>query len=195
MSSNAPVPPALMPSLLPSLAANWWLFLLRGIVAIIFGVLAFVWPGITILTFVMFFGAFVLVDGIVALAAAVTGGTSIVPRWWLAIVGILGIAAGVMTFVWPGITALILLTFMAAWSIAIGVCQIVGAIRLRKEIDNEWLLVLSGALSVLFGLALFVMPGASAVALAWMVSAYAIVFGVLTIAFAFRIRRRDTSSA
>ena len=169
------------------LAKNWWLMLLRGIAAVVFGVLAFVWPGLTLLTLVLFYGAYALVDGALAIVAAITGGTP-APRWWLAIIGLFGIAAGVLTFVWPGITALVLLFFIAGWAIAIGVFQIIGAIRLRKEIDNEWLLILGGILSVLFGIGVLLVPGAGALALVWVIAAYAIVEGILFIALAFRLK-------
>ena len=183
------------PTLLHALADNWWLFLIRGIAAILFGILALAWPGVTLVTLVLLYGAFVLVDGVSALVAAIMGRTSKAPRWWLAIVGLLGIAAGILTFVWPDITALILLLFIAGWSVAIGVFQIIGAVRLRKQIDNEWWLILSGALSVLFGVALFLMPGAGALALIWLIAIYAILFGVVTLAFAFRLRRHKGHGA
>jgi uncharacterized membrane protein HdeD (DUF308 family) len=179
-------------AVVPELARYWWLFLLRGIVAILFGVLAFIWPGLTLITLVLFYGAFVLVDGILALGHAVMGG-GVGSRWWLALVGLAGIVAGALTFLWPGITALVLLFFIAGWSIALGVFQIVGAIRLRKEIDNEWWLILSGVLSVLFGLILLITPGAGALALIWVIGAYAIVFGVMMIAFALKLRTRQAA--
>jgi uncharacterized membrane protein HdeD (DUF308 family) len=134
--------------MLHALARNWWLLLLRGIAAIIFGVLTFVWPGITLLTLVLLYGAYALVDGVLAILAAITGDAP-ATRWWLAIVWLLGILVGILTFAWPGITALVLLLFIAGWAIAPGILQIVGAVRLRKEIDNEWLLIASGVLSVI----------------------------------------------
>src|SRR5262249_9895057 len=136
--------------LLNALAKHWWLLLLRGICAILFGALTFVWPRITLLTLVLLYGSYALADGVLALAAGVLGvaeavmGGAPAARWWLALVGLLGIAVGILTFAWPGITALVLLLFIAGWAIATGVLQIVGAIRLRKEIDNEWLLIASG---------------------------------------------------
>lgn len=183
------------PILLQALAKNWWLILLRGIAAIVFGILAFVWPGLTLLTLIIFYGAFALVDGVLAIVAAISGGSP-VPRWWLALVGIAGIVAGALTFMWPGVTALVLLFFIAGWAIAVGVMEIVGAIRLRKEIDNEWLLILGGALSILFGVALLVRPGAGALALVWMIGIYAVIYGVILISFSLRLRKRaDTISA
>jgi uncharacterized membrane protein HdeD (DUF308 family) len=182
--------PASAPPLMHALARYWWLFLLRGIAAIIFGVLAFVWPGITLVTLVLFWGAFVMVDGVLALANAIMGG-NMGSRWWLALIGVLGLIVGLLTFAAPGVTALVLLWFIATWAIVLGVFQIIGAIRLRKEIDNEWTLVLGGVVSVLFGLILLVRPGAGAVALIWVIGAYAIVFGVLLVAFAFRLKKRQ----
>jgi len=171
-----------------ALAKNWWLLLLRGIAAIVFGLLAFAWPGLTLLTLILFYGAFALVDGVLAIVAAITGGAP-GARWWLAIVGLFGIAAGLLTFLMPGLTALVLLLFIAGWAIATGVLQIVGAIKLRKEIDNEWFLILSGIVSVLFGVAMMLAPGAGALALVWVIGAYSVVAGVLLVALAFRLRK------
>jgi uncharacterized membrane protein HdeD (DUF308 family) len=176
------------PVLLHALAKNWWLLLLRGIAAIIFGVLAFAWPGLTLLTLIIFYGAFALTDGVIAIVAAITGGAP-AARWWLAIAGILGIAVGVLTFMLPGMTALILLFLIAGWATAIGVLQIIGAIRLRKEIDNEWFLILSGVLSVLFGLGIMLSPGAGALAIVWVIGIYAIIAGALYISLAFRLKK------
>lgn len=173
-----------------TLAKNWWLLLLRGIAAIIFGVLAFAWPGLTLLTLILFYGAFALVDGVLAIVAAVTGGAP-APRWWLAIVGILGIAAGLLTFLMPGLSAFVLLYFIAGWAIATGVLQIIGAIQLRKEIDNEWFLILSGVISVLFGLGMMVAPGAGALALVWVIGTYAVVIGAMLVALAFRLKKHN----
>ena len=175
-----------------ALAKNWWLLLLRGIAAIIFGLLAFAWPGLTLLTLILFYGAFALVDGVLAIAAAITGG---VPgsRWWLAIVGLLGIAAGLLTFLTPGLTALVLLFFIAGWAIVTGVFEIIGAIKLRKEIDNEWLLILGGIISVLFGVGMMLAPGAGALALVWVIGAYSVVMGVIFVALAFRLRKHTHS--
>lgn len=171
-----------------ALAKNWWMLLLRGIAAIIFGLLALAWPGMTLVTLILFYGAYVLVDGVLAVVAAITGGT-LAPRWWLAVVGLLGIAAGLLTFLMPGITALVLLYFIAGWAIATGVFQIIGAIRLRHEIDNEWFLILGGIISVLFGGAMFAAPGAGALALVTVIGIYAIVIGALLVALSFRLKK------
>jgi len=131
-------------------------------------------------------------NGVLALVEAVMGGAP-APRWWLALVGLLGIAVGILTFAWPGITALVLLLFIAGWAIATGLLQIVGAIRLRKEIENEWLLIASGVLSVIFGLILVVQPGTGALALLYVIGIYAILYGILEIWLSLRLRSHATS--
>ncbi len=178
----------LMRPMLDALARNWRLILLRGALALIFGVLTFVWPGLTLLTLVALFGAFALLDGVFALVAAVTQGPP-APRWWLALVGVLGVGAGVMTLAWPDITGIVLLFFIAGWAIAAGAFQIVGAIRLRKEIEDEWLLIASGVISVLFGLLILAFPGPGALGLAFAIGTFAIVYGVLMIAWALRLKK------
>jgi uncharacterized membrane protein HdeD (DUF308 family) len=178
--------------LLHALARNWWLILLRGVCAIIFGVLTFIWPGITLLTLVLFYGAYALIDGAIAIWAAIVGGAP-APRWWLLIVGLLGIAAGLVTLLMPGVTALVLLYFIAFWAILTGVMQIVGAIRLRKEIDNEWMLAAGGVLSVLFGVILIVQPGAGALGLLFVIGAYAVIYGVILIGLALRLHNHSHS--
>jgi len=179
---------ALVPRpMLNALCKNWWLLLLRGIAAVAFGVLTFVWPGVTLLTLVFLYGAFALVDGVFALVAAIMGGRP-APRWWLAIVGLLGVAVGILTFAWPGITALVLLLFIAGWAIATGIMQIVGAVRLRKEIEGEWLLIASGVLSLLFGLVLIVQPGTGALALLFVIGVYAILYGLIEVWLSLKLR-------
>jgi uncharacterized membrane protein HdeD (DUF308 family) len=176
--------------MLHALATNWWLMLLRGLAAICFGVLAFAWPSKTLLVLLIFFAAYMLVDGVLALAAAVAGrGTTMMQTWWLVMTGLLGIGAGVLTYFWPGVTALILIMFIGAWALVQGLFQIIGAIQLRKEIDDEWLLVASGAISMLFGIAVLVSPGAGALALVWVVAVYAVLFGGLMVAFSLRLRK------
>jgi uncharacterized membrane protein HdeD (DUF308 family) len=179
------------------LARNWWALALRGVFAILFGVMAFAWPGITLGVMVLFYGAYAVVDGIFAIAAAVTGRTSGMPWWALLIEGIAGIAFGVMTFAWPGITALVLLCVIAAWAIITGVFEIVAAIQLRKEIRGEWILAVSGALSVLLGVLLVSRPTVGLLWIVWMTGAYAIVSGSLLLTLGFRLRRlsRDLVAA
>lgn len=174
------------------LVRNWWLFLIRGICAVVFGVLAFAWPGITLLTLILLYGAYAMADGIFAVVAAFKGGGT-TSRWWLGIVGLLGIAAGVIAFTSPGLTAMVLLLLIAAWSIAMGIAEIFGAIKLRKEIEGEWLLILSGIVSVLFGIALLFRPAAGALALVWLIGSFAILYGILTIGFSFRLKSHQHS--
>jgi uncharacterized membrane protein HdeD (DUF308 family) len=177
------------------LADHWWALALRGAAAVIFGLLAFVWPGLTLAILVLFWGAYALIDGVLDLFASFT--TNHDHRWALLIEGVVGIAAGVATFVWPGLTALVLVYIIAAWGVVTGVFEVIAAIRLRQVIRNEWLLVLSGILSVLFGIALFVAPGAGALALVWLIAAFAIVDGVVLLLLSFRLRGlgRDEPSA
>jgi uncharacterized membrane protein HdeD (DUF308 family) len=185
-SMTAPMPQRPM---LHALTKCWWLLLLRGIAGIIFGILAFVWPGLTLLTLVILYGAFALVDGVLTLVAAFTGSAKPVPTWWLVVVGLLGIGAGVVTFAWPVITAVVLVLIIGAWALVHGIFEIIGAIQLRKEIDNEWWLILSGALSVVFGLILLFAPGAGALGLIWAIAAYSIAFGILFVGLALRLRK------
>src|SRR5918992_1463456 len=151
---------------LPVLSRNWWMLALRGLAAIVFGVLAFVWPDITLFALVLLFGAYMLVDGIFAIVAAVRAAGR-EARWWLLLIeGVLGVLAGLVAAFWPGLTALALLYFIAAWALG-----------------------LSGALSVLFGILLVVIPApAGLLSLVWLIGAYALVFGVLLLVLAFRLR-------
>jgi uncharacterized membrane protein HdeD (DUF308 family) len=181
---------------LPVLARNWWALVLRGLAAILFGVLAFAWPGITLFVLVLFFGAYMLVDGIFAIVAAVRAAGE-EDRWWLLLIqGTLGVLAGLVAIFWPGLTALALLYFIAAWAIVTGIMEIVAAIRLRREIEGEWALALSGALSVLFGVLLVVLPApAGLLSLVWLIGAYAVATGVLLLILAFRVRSEASKEA
>jgi uncharacterized membrane protein HdeD (DUF308 family) len=170
------------------LTRRWWTILIRGIAAVLFGILTFVVPQVSLFVLVMLFGAYALVDGIFAIAAAVRAGRG--GEQWGALLfeGIVGIAAGVVVFLWPAISALSLLIVIGAWAIVTGVLEIVSAIRLRKIIQNEWLLGLAGVLSIAFGVLCFVRPKAGALAITLYIGAYALVFGALEIALAFRLR-------
>lgn len=175
--------------LLPVLSRNWWVLALRGVAAILFGVLAFILPEITLTALILLFGAYMVVDGIFAVVAAVRAEERDA-RWWLLVAeGVLGALAGVVAFVWPGPTALALLYFVAAWAIITGVMEIVGAVRLRREIEGEWALILAGVLSVAFGALLIALPApAGLLSLLWLVGAFAVAFGVMLVALAFRVR-------
>ncbi len=172
-----------------ALARNWWALIVRGVVAIIFGLLALFLPGTTLLALVFLFGAYALVDGIFAVVAGIRRAAEHRQRWVeLLIEGVLGIAAGILTFIWPGITAFVLLYIIAAWAILTGVLEFVEAIRLRREITGEFWLALGGLASVVFGILLLVWPGPGALAVIWLIGIYGIVFGILLIALGFRLR-------
>jgi uncharacterized membrane protein HdeD (DUF308 family) len=174
--------------MMAALARNWWLLALRGLFAVVFGLLAFALPGVTLAALVILFGAYALVDGIFALIAAVREAEAH-ERWWLLVLeGIAGIAAGLITFMWPGITALVLLFLIAWWAVITGIFEIAAAIRLRKEITGEWALALGGVASVVFGLILLFRPGVGALAVIWLIGFYALVFGLLMLMLAFRLR-------
>ena len=171
-----------------TLKLNWWLLALRGLVAVLFGVLAFMWPGATLITLVWLFGAFALVNGILSLVLAAKTPKGYPKVGSLIFGGLLGILAGLLAFVMPGITALGLLILIAAWAIVTGIMELVAAVRLRKIINNEWLLVLAGIASVVFGVILLFQPAAGVLALIWLIGAWAFVFGILLMILAFRMR-------
>jgi len=172
------------------LTHNWWLLALRGLCAVLFGILAFIWPGITLLGMVFMFGAYALVNGILSFVVAARSPRGY-PRFGsLIFEGILSVLAGVIAFVVPGITALALLALVAAWAIVTGIMEIVVAVRLRKVIRNEWLLILAGLASLAFGVLLFLRPAPGVLVLIWWIGAFALVFGVLLISLAFRLRKR-----
>ena len=181
-------------SVVAAMGRTWWLVLLRGIAAVVFGILAWVWPGATLITLTLFWGAYALVDGIAALWSWWQARDRGNAMWQVILIGLLGIAAGIFTFVWPGITAIALLLLIAVWAIANGVFQIAAAIRLRKEITNEWLLILSGVLSVAFGVMMILSPGAGVLAVLWVIGAFAVAYGVLLILFAFKLRKLPASA-
>lgn len=172
------------------LSKYWWMLLLRGVFAVIFGVLAFAMPGITLATLVLFWGAYAFADGIVALFAAISGKTEDDDRWLVGLQGVIGVAAGVLTFIMPGVMAIGLLLAIAAWSLAVGVLQIVAAIRLRKEITGEFWLGLSGLCSILFAFFIIARPGPSALAIIWIIGAYSIVFGISMILLGIRVHSK-----
>ncbi len=171
-----------------SLGRNWGWIVLRGATAVLFGLLAIARPGITLAALILMWGAYAIADGIAAIVAGWQIRDRGRPLWSFFISGALGIAAGVLTFRWPGLTALALLMVIAGWAIFVGVMQIVAAIRLRKVIQGEWALGLSGMLSVTFGVLAAFHPGAGALGVLWMIAASAIGFGVLLVGLGFRLR-------
>ncbi len=174
--------------MLTQLSRNWWVLALRGVAAIVFGILAFLWPGITLAVLVLLFGAYALIDGVFAVIGAVQHRHEH-DRWWVLLLeGIAGIVAGLLTFAYPGITELALLYLIAAWAIVTGVIEIIAAVRLRKEIAGEFWLALGGLFSVLFGVLIALFPGAGALTVVWIIALYAILFGITFIALALRLR-------
>lgn len=166
----------------------WYMLLIRGILLVVFGVLVASWPGLALYTFIIFFGAFALVHGIIGLIGSIMNRADN-EDWWLVLLeGVIGIVIGVLTFAWPGLTGLILAYFIAAWALITGVLRIYSAMKLRKVITGEWMLVIAGIISMLFGIFVFVRPLAGAVAIAWLIGIYAIVFGLLGIMLSFRIK-------
>jgi uncharacterized membrane protein HdeD (DUF308 family) len=177
--------------ILPTLSGNWWALLIRGIAALLFGLAALFWPGITLYVLIIFFGAYALVDGVFAIVAGIRGSGG--RRWVFLAEGVLGILAGLIAFAYPGMTAFVLLYVIAFWAILTGLLRIVMAIWLRREIENEWFLVLSGVISVIFGVLLAALPGPGLLALVWVVGIYELILGVALIVLGFEVRGRRTS--
>ena len=176
------------------LTRNWWLVLLRGIAAVLFAILAFIWPGLTLFALVFLFGAYALATGILSLMVAYKSPKGY-PRFGaLALGGIVSIITGLIAFFMPGLTAVGLLILIASWAIVTGIVEIIAAIRLRKVITREWLLVLAGLASIFFGVVLLLQPAAGALVLVWWIGAYAFVFGILLMILSFRLRRWKDSS-
>jgi uncharacterized membrane protein HdeD (DUF308 family) len=183
--------------MLEKITQNWWMYALRGLVAIIFGIVALTWPGQTLQALVLVFGAYALVDGLFAIFAGIAARGTF-DRWWAVLLeGVAGVVIGLLTFFWPGITAFVLLYFIAAWAIITGIFEIVAAIQLRSVITGEWMMILGGVLSILFGVLLVVFPGAGALSVVWLIGIYATIFGISEIVLAFRLRglRSEIGSA
>jgi uncharacterized membrane protein HdeD (DUF308 family) len=170
------------------LVRNWWALALRGLFAVVFGLVAFLMPGVTLAALVLLFGAYALVDGVFAIIAGLRAAERH-ERWWpFALEGLADFAAGVITFLMPAATAFALLFLVGFWAMFTGILRIVAAVRLRKEIQGEWMLILNGILSVLFGLLLVALPVLGLVTLVWMIGAYALIRGIVLLALAFRLR-------
>ncbi len=178
-----------------TLAHNWWAVAIRGLVAVLFGILALVVPHLTLAVLILLFGAYALADGIFGIVAAVRAAERSARWGTLLIEGLWGVAIAAVAFIWPGETALVLLYLIAFWAIFTGVFEILAAVRLRREIVNEWLLGLAGLASVVFGVLLVVFPGAGALTVIWLIGAYALVFGVLLLGLAFRLRNSSTAGS
>ena len=164
------------------------LLLVRGLIGVGIGIVAIAWPGITIAVLVSIFGVYAVIDGTTNLVLGLSRSAPQGRSWAHAVQGIAGIVIGVLAFIWPGVTALALVLFIGAWATVTGILEIAAAIRLRKVIEREWLLVLSGALSVLFGLLIFAFPAAGALGIAWLLGIYAAAAGTVLVALALRMR-------
>lgn len=175
--------------MLTQLTRNWWAVALRGVIAILFGVIALAWPGLTLEILVLFFGAYALVDGIFAMIAAFTNRSGHDKWWVLLLEGLVGIAAGIITFFRPGLATLVLVYVISFWAIVTGILEIAAAIQLRKEIRGEWMLALSGIVSLFLGVSLFLFPAAGALTLTWLIGAYAILFGAMWLGLSLRLRK------
>jgi uncharacterized membrane protein HdeD (DUF308 family) len=170
------------------LVRNWWALGLRGLAAILFGLIAFLAPGVTVAALVLLFGGYALIDGVFSIIAGIRAAERH-ERWWpFALEGLASILVGVIAFVMPAAAAFAMLWFVSAWAILTGVLRISAAIRLRKEIRGEWLLVLNGALSVLLGILIVMRPVLGLIWVTWMVGAYAMVYGIVLVGLAFKLR-------
>jgi uncharacterized membrane protein HdeD (DUF308 family) len=170
------------------LSKNWWKLLLRGLVAIGFGVLTFMRPGITLAALVFTFGIYALIDGVLAIWTAIAG-RNVIEHWVVLLLGgLCGVGIAVLTFMVPGITALALLFYIAFWAILMGVIGIIAGVRLRKEITGEWVLILSGLVAVAFGVFLIARPGDGALSILSILATFAIVYGILLSVLAFKVK-------
>src|SRR3712207_1939884 len=179
----------------PDLAPSWWALALRGLVAVLFGLAALFLPGLVLEVLILLFGAYALVDGILAVVAAFRSSGRGMRRPLLLIEGAIGILFGIVALFWPGLTALALLYVVAFWAIFTGIARIVMAIMLRRQIENEWSIALSGALSVILGIVLMLIPGAGLLAYTWLIGLLALALGIALIVYAFSVRGQRMSSS
>lgn len=181
-------------SMLPTVSGNWWALAVRGVAAVLIGLAALAWPGLTLAVLIILYGAFAVVDGGIAIFAGLraNGGTR---RWLLLAEGVLGLLAGLVALFWPGLAAVVVLYVFSFWAIFGGLLRILGAILLRREIDNEWTMALGGALWILLGIVLAVLPGAGLLAVAWVIGVLTLAMGVTLIIQAFRVRGQSTGGS
>ena len=170
--------------MLDLLSRRWWWILVRGIAAILFGIVAFARPGLTLWALVVLFAAYAIVDG----ASMIVFGRRLGNWFWYALAGLVSMAAGVVAIAWPGITAMALLWVIAAWAILSGIFQIMSGMEIRKEVEGEWVLYVGGALAILFGLMLFFRPGAGALSVVWLIGTFMILFGILQVILSFKLK-------
>jgi uncharacterized membrane protein HdeD (DUF308 family) len=180
--------------MMPTVSGNWWALAVRGGAAVLIGLAALVWPGLTLAVLIILYGAYAVVDGGFAIVAGLrgTGGTR---RWLLLAEGVLGLLAGLVALFWPGLAGVVALYVFSFWAIFGGLLRILGAILLRREIENEWTMALGGALWVFLGIVLAVLPGAGLLALAWVIGVLTLAMGVTLIIQAFRLRGQSTGGS
>jgi uncharacterized membrane protein HdeD (DUF308 family) len=177
--------------MLTLIAENWWLYILRGFLTIAFGIVALTWPNLTLRVLIILFGVYAILQGILATGAAFRRWRE--RSWWLVLLeGVAGIAVGLVAFIWPTLTAIILLVLIALWAIATGIIEIAAAVQLRKELAGEWRLALAGAISIFTGILFLSDPGAGAVALVWLIGIYAVLFGALLTYIGFALRKHES---
>ena len=175
--------------MLELVARSWWVYIVRGVLALVFGLFAYLNPAITMKILLIFFGIFIFIEGLLAIVGSIAG-RKYSDIWWLVLLeGIAGVIIGVITFTRPAVTGMVLIVFVALWAIWSGLFRIITAIRLRKELDSEWLLIFGGIISILFGVMLFAHPGAGIVAIAWLIGFFASMSGILMITFGIKARK------
>ena len=174
-----------------SLTRNWWLVVVRGVLAILFGLTAVFWPGLTFLVLILMFGIYAMVDGVFAMLTGVVS-SRYSPRWWVFLLeGVVGFAAGLVAILRPGLAAFVLIAVIASWAILTGILEIAAAIRLRREISNEWMLAFAGFVSIVLGVLLFFQPAAGGLVITLMIGLYALIFGIVLVILGFRLRKWD----
>ena len=167
---------------------HWWQVAVRGLIALLFGIMLLAWPGVSLFIFAILFGAFAFVDGIFTLVAAVNYKAGAGQRAWLFVRGILGIIVGIITFFWPAITELALVLLIGAWALVAGIMELNFAFRAVRETGAKWLFAVSGILSIILGILLLVSPIAAIIAVIWIIGAYAVIVGIVLIVLGFRLR-------
>lgn len=175
-----------------NLTRNWWLVVFRGVLAILFGLTAFLWPGLTFLALVLMFGIYAIADGVFAMLTGVMS-SKYSPRWWVFLLeGVVSLAAGVIAILRPGLAGFVLIVVIAIWAILTGILEIAAAVRLRREITNEWMLAFAGFVSIVLGVLLFFQPATGGLVITLMIGAYALIFGIMLVILGFRLRKFDT---
>ncbi len=180
--------------MLSVLTRNWWALALRGVVAIVFAIIAFALPGLTLEVFVLVFAVYAIVDGVFAIIAGMRAAEHHERSWPFFLEGLLDVAAGVIIVLWPGLSLLALVIFVGVWAVMTGIALLIAAFGLRR-LHGEWLLIVNGIASLLLGIFFLISPIAGVLVLAWWIGAYALLFGVLLIALSLRLRRLHHDAA